>query len=47
MSSVAGLLHKIRDALLVASEQLARGDENAAAETIENATVEIRKELDA
>lgn len=43
---VAALLHKIRDALLVASEQLARGDEEAAAETIEKASTKIREEIE-
>lgn len=41
------MLHKVRDALLVASEQLARGEEEAAAQTLESASREIRTELEA
>lgn len=40
-------LHRVRDALLVAAGHLERGDENAAAETIEKASAEIRQELEA
>ena len=46
-SSLGGLLHKIRDALLVAASELERGDEAAAAETITDAANEIREELKA
>lgn len=47
MSQLGAMLHRIRDALLVAASELDRGDEEAAAETIETAAREIRDELEA
>lgn len=46
MSQLGNLLHKLRDALLLAAQDLERGDEAAAAETIEEAAREIRQELE-
>ena len=41
------MLHRIRDALLVAAGHLERDDKDAAAEVISTAAREIREELDA
>lgn len=40
------MLHRVRDALLVAAGHLERGDEDAAADTITEAAREIREELE-
>jgi hypothetical protein len=47
VAGVGGLLHKLRDALLLAAAEIERGDDTAAAETIEKAARDIRKEIEA
>ena len=47
MTPLGRLLHTLRDSLLVAASELERGDEEKAAETIETAARDIRKELEA
>ena len=44
--TLGGLLHKLRDSLLIAASELERGDEEAAAVTIENAARDIRAHLE-
>jgi hypothetical protein len=46
MTPLASVLHKLRDALLVAAAALERGDETEAAEAIEDAAREIREKIE-
>lgn len=43
---LAGLLHKLSDALRDAAREVDRGDDDGAATVIENAARDIRKELE-
>lgn len=45
ISALAGLLHKLRDGLLVAADALQRGDEIEAAQILETTIDETRKAL--
>lgn len=46
MTPLGDILHKLRDALLVAASALERGDETEAAEAIEDAARDIRAQLE-